>query len=103
MTYKVVFSSIFEDDLDTSLEYISRKLYNPDAAQKLLDKISDMVSLLEESPLTFPLYHDDELAKQGLRYIVISNYLLFYKVDEREKAVTFSRFIFGDRNITNLF
>lgn len=103
MTYKVVFSSIFEDDLDISLEYISRKLYNPGAAQRLLDKISDMVSLLEESPLTFPLYHDDELAKQGLRYVVISNYLLFYKVDEREKAVIFLRFIFGDRNIASLF
>lgn len=103
MTYKVVFSCIFEDDLDTALEYISRKLYNPGAAQRLLNKVSDMISLLEENPLTFPLYHDDMLAKQGLRYIVISNYLLFYKVDELEKSVIFSRFIFGDRNIASLF
>lgn len=103
MTYKVIFSNAFEDDLDGALEYISRKLYNPSAAQRLLNKISDTVSLLEENPMLFPLYHDDVLAKQGLRYTVISNYLLFYKVNEQTKTVDLSRFIFGDRNITNMF
>lgn len=103
MTYKVIFSNAFEDDLDGALEYISRKLYNPSAAQRLLNKIADTVSLLEENPMLFPLYHDDVLAKQGLRYTVISNYLLFYKVNEQTKTVDLSRFIFGDRNITNMF
>lgn len=103
MTYKVFFSKAFEDDLDGALEYISRKLYNLSAAQRLLNKVSDTVSLLEENPMLFPLYHDDVLAKQGLRYTVISNYLLFYKVNEQTKTVDLSRFIFGDRNITNMF
>lgn len=103
MTYKVIFSKAFEDDLDETLEFISRKLYNPSAAQRLLDKVSDTVSLLEENPMLFPLYHDDVLAKQGLRYTVIANYLLFYKVNEQAKTVDLSRFIFGERNITNMF
>ena len=103
MTYKVIFSKASEDDLDETLEFISRKLYNPSAAQRLLDKVSDTVSLLEENPVLFPLYHDDVLAKQGLRYTVIANYLLFYKVNEQAKTVDLSRFIFGERNITNMF
>lgn len=103
MTYKVIFSKASEDDLDETLEFISRKLYNPSAAQRLLDKVSDTVSLLEENPMLFPLYHDDVLAKQGLRYTVIANYLLFYKVNEQAKTVDLSRFIFGERNITNMF
>ena len=53
MTYKVIFSKASEDDLDETLEFISRKLYNPSAAQRLLDKVSDTVSLLEENPMLF--------------------------------------------------
>lgn len=102
MTYKTVFSKAFEDDLDEALEYISNKLYNPNAAQRLLNNVSDTVSLLEEDPLLFPLYHDDELAKQGLRYTVISNYLLFYKVNELEKTVDLSRFLYGGQNIIHI-
>lgn len=102
MTYKVIFSNAFEDDLDATLEYISRKLYNPSAAQRLLNKVSDTISLLEENPMLFPLYHDDVLTKQGLRYTVISNYLLFYKVDDNKMTVEFSRLIYGGQNIPNI-
>lgn len=102
MTYKTIFSKAFNDDLDEALEYISNKLYNPIAAQRLLNNVSHTLSLLEENPLIFPLYHDDKLAKQNLRYTVISKYLLFYKVNESEKTVYLSRFIYGGQDIANI-
>ena len=103
MTYKIVTSETFEDDLDNALKYISRRLYNPNAAKMLLKNLDNTISLIEENPMLFPLYHDDKLAKEGLRYTVISNYLLFYKVHDTEKTVELSQFIFGNRNITDIF
>lgn len=102
MTYKLVTTQAFVDDLDEVLNYISFKLLNPSAAQRLLADVTDKISLIDDNPLLFPLYHDDKIAKRGYRYTVVSNYLLFYRIDETEKTTYLMRFIYGSRNITDV-
>ena len=102
MTYKAVITKSFEKDLEETLEYISDRLYNPTAAQKLLKNISEKITIIEENPLLYPLYHDDKLANMGYRSTAAANYLLFYRVDEDEKLIFFSRLLYGARNITNI-
>ena len=100
---KIIIGGRFKDDLNGDLDYISQNLDNPSASKRIVSKLSNIVSLLKENPYTFPLYHDDVLAKEGLRYTIINNYLLFYKVHEKDQTVELSRFIFGSRNITDIF
>ena len=101
--YKLIMTKAFEDDLDETLEYISKRLYNSDAAQRLLNIVDDKISLIEEDPLLYPLYHDDKLAKQNYRFAVVNRYLLFYKVGEIEKIIYLSRFLYSSQNITDIF
>ena len=53
--YKLIMTKAFEDDLDETLEYISKRLYNSDAAQRLLNIVDDKISLIEENPLLYPM------------------------------------------------
>ena len=103
MTYKVLFTKSFNDDLDEAVGYISEILNNRDAAKKLLNKVSDIISILEDNPLIFPLYYEKEIAKEELRYAVIAHYLLFYRVDEKKRTVFLNRFLYGRQNIADLF
>ena len=103
MAYKIVFNASFYSNLNRALNYISNDLENPSAANKIMSKLTDVVSLLQENPMLYPLYHNKKLAKQGFRYTVISKYLLFYKVHEEDQTVELSRFIFGNRNIPDMF
>ena len=101
--YNLIFTKIFNDELSDALDYISQNFNNPSAVNKILNKLSDKVSLIVDNPMLFPLYHDDELASKGVRYIVISKYLLFYEVNEAKKSVELLHFIYGNRNIQDMF
>ena len=101
--YNIVFTKCFNDELSDALDYISQNFDNPSAANKILNKLSDKISLIADNPVLFPLYHDDELAGKGVRYTVISKYLLFYEVNEAKKSVELLHFIYGNRNIPDMF
>jgi toxin ParE1/3/4 len=100
MAYKLVISQCFADDLDDILSYISNKLYNPTAANRLLANAEKVVSYIKDNPFLYPLYHDEKLAERGYHYAVISNYLLFYTINKTEETVNIARFLYGGQNIT---
>ena len=102
MAYKLIITQSFEDDLDEVLYYISRKLYNPSAAKRLLNKTKEVISHIEDNPLLYTLYHDEALAKRGYRYAVVANYLLFYYIYEAEQTVNVARFLYGGQNVVNI-
>ena len=103
MAYNLIFSNDFINELNKALDYISRNLDSPNSSKTLYNKISNTVSLIKENPTLFPLYHNDKFIKHGFRYTVISNYLLFYRINESNKTVELLHFIYGSRNITDMF
>lgn len=102
MEYKLTITESFESDLDGVLEYISQKLFNPAAADRLLKKAEEKIGLICEDPFMYPFYHNDLISEKGYRYAVISNYILFYTVDEKRKIIILSRFLYGRQNILNI-
>ena len=102
MEYKVIFSEEFENDLDHVINYISNKLFSPIAAKNFYAQIKEKINYLNDSPFIYPVYHDEKLSKEGVRYIVISNYLMFYTVNEPNKEVIMLRLTYGKRNITDI-
>jgi len=102
MNYTPNITDSAEEDILTTVNYITNDLKNPTAANNLLDEIERHEKNLEENPYIYPLVNDDYLSEKGLRLIVIKNYLMFFIIDEKNKTVTVLRFLYGRRNWKNL-
>ena len=55
MIYHIKMTSAFERDLRQAASYISQKLYNPYAAERLVLMVRKAVESLKESPGRFPV------------------------------------------------
>lgn len=60
-----------------------------------INKAAEQILHFPYSGVTVP---DPKMAKMGFRMIVVEKYLMFYKVFEDEKKITFYRVINGKRN-----
>lgn len=63
--------------------------------QKKLTNAAEQVRIFPYSGVTVP---DKKLAEAGFRMIIAEDYLMFYKVFEDERKVTFYRVLNGKRN-----
>jgi len=83
-------------DLAAIKVYISEELASPDAAERILEKITKRIRSLEQfseigSPLSAVIaIHTD------YRILVCGNYLVFYRAEERQ--VYISRVLYGKRD-----
>ena len=102
MIYSADFSEQAADDLSDITRYISDELYNPQAAKRFYNEVANKLTLLREQPYMFPLYHDDALSEEGIRVMVIGNFLMFYAVDAEKSMVSIVRILYGRRNIASV-
>jgi len=91
-----------EEDILNTVKYIADELKTPKAANNLLDEIEKHEEVLENTPAIYPLVPDEYLARKGLRFTLIKNYLMFYTINENEKIVTVIRFLYGRRDWKNI-
>jgi addiction module RelE/StbE family toxin len=96
--YKVSITLKAFDDLDEIYDYITNKLFNANAAEKLIDEIETSIMRLRDFPLSFSLVNDDILKKKGYRKLIVANYIVFYLVDEIEKQVIIMRVLYPMTN-----
>jgi len=102
MNYSLTITDIAEEDILSTVRYITNVLKNSIAANVLLDEIERHEKIFETTPGIYPFVHDDYLARQGLKYVTIKNFLLFYTIDETKKIVNIIRFLYGRRDWINL-
>ncbi|MDD4169972.1 MAG: type II toxin-antitoxin system RelE/ParE family toxin [Desulfotomaculaceae bacterium] len=86
------------DDLQTIAEYITYELLEPVIAKKLVGKIKEVVMSLDKLPTRHALVTDERLAAQGIRKLIVENYIVFYVVSEKDETVTVIRIIYGRRD-----
>jgi plasmid stabilization system protein ParE len=98
--YTLKFSYFYRNELRAAIEYIRQDLKNPIAAQRLKDEIKETYKKLKENPFLYPAVPDEYLASKGFRFIMVKNYMLFYKV--KEKQINIDRFLYGHRDWMNL-
>jgi addiction module RelE/StbE family toxin len=91
-----------EADLHEIADYIAVELKEPSAAQHLMAKLAEAILELEQMPLRYALVSDERLAYQGIRKLVVENYLVFYVVSEKNKVVTIIRVLSGKREWNSL-
>ena len=99
VTYKVVYIREAEKDLINIYRYIALTLEAAEAAKKQADRIINAIRSLNKMPLRHKLYQNEPWHSRGLRVLPVDNYLVFYKVVEKEKMVAIVRIMYGRRNI----
>ena len=102
MNYSVNITALAEEDILATVKYISDVLKNPIAAHNLLDEIERYEKILGDTPAIYPFVRDEYLAGNGLKYVMIKKFLLFYTIDEIRKTVNVIRFLYRRRDWKNI-
>jgi toxin ParE1/3/4 len=84
---KVIFSELAEKDLGGVFSYINSDLNNPIAARNIVDKILSMSRKLSDFPELGTNLKITDAKLDGYRYLILDNYLIVYKVLDREVYV----------------
>lgn len=100
--YNIDITEPAEYDLSQIGKYISEELLEPQLASKVIDKIASTIFSLEEMPSRHALVRDERLAQQGIRKIMMDNYIVFYIISEEIKTVTIIRILYSRRDWINL-
>ena len=77
------------------VHYISAELLAPEAANKLLDKIRDAIAALSFMPKKYALIEEEP---EGVRKIIVKNFLIYYWVDEENFKVQVIAVIYNRRD-----
>ena len=85
--YRIRYAQQAVDDLDAIFDYIC--LDNPDAARKMLQSFKISIGRLASTPYLGAALRTDSplLISSGYRYIVVSPYLVFYRVVDDEVRI----------------
>jgi len=100
--YKLQFSKLYREDVDSSYNYIKNKLEAPMAANNLVIEILEKLNKIKENPNIRPLVQDKYLASLGYRSINVKNHIIFYIINNDNKAIKIVRFLYKKRNWTNI-
>lgn len=98
MKYSILITEKAKRDVNEAADYIEYVLFNPEAADDLLDEVERSLNKLSHMPDKYKVVNDPVLASWGIRMKVINNYIAFYVVDVNSKTVTIIRFLYGKRN-----
>lgn len=99
MIFNVVYSSEARQDLRDVYEYIAYELLEPDIAAGQTNRIMKAARSLEQMPMRHRLYEEEPWHSQGLRFLPVDNYLIFYLPDETNNIVNIIRIMYGGRDV----
>ena len=100
--YTLEYLPIAMRDMVDIAKYISQKLSNPIAAERLTNEMIESANKLTEFPYINPVYHSILSLKKEYRRLIVKNYIMFYYVDESRKLITVARVIYAHRNYNAL-
>ena len=100
--FNLIFSEKINNDIVSTLKYISEVLEAPRTAEVHYDELVKTYDKLQENPFRRPLVQNEYLAVNEIRSINIKNYVLFYKINEDENSIFLYRFLYCKRDWINI-
>ena len=85
-------------DLHSIYDYIAYELMAPDTARGMTERIMREIRSLENMPERNALYKDEPWRSQGLRFLPVKNYLVFYLISSGSDTVFIVRIMYGGRD-----
>ena len=100
--YKLEYLPVARKDMLEIVRYISGKLKNPNAAERLAVELVDAAESVLTFPYATPVHQPIRPLKHEYRKILVHNYLMFYWVDEDKELVTVARVVYAKRDYGRL-
>ncbi len=75
-----------EEQMRAIAWYIAVELYNPEAAENLMDDIGEIFLMLEKNPERHPMVNDEPWRSEEIRWIKVRHYIVYFWID-RENAI----------------
>lgn len=88
-------------DLHDIYDYIAFNLLASDVARNTTDRILEAVRTLQTMPERNPLYKEEPWHSQGVRFIPVKNYIVFYTVNTDTDTVSIARIMYGARDLSH--
>ena len=107
--YSYQFTESAKNDLEQILYYIKIDLGNPTAAFSFMNKFQEAVSNIQLFPNSCPKVINKFFINKFLsesiiiRKKLISNYVLYYSVNDNLKSIIILRIVFNHRDIDSIF
>lgn len=83
--YNVKITKYALSQMKTIRDYIADELLAPQAAYDLFLEMKKTVASLEDMPERNPLVDSEKWSKQGIRKIMIKNFIMYYWADDRHR------------------
>lgn len=97
---KVQYTFKARQDLRNIFDYIAFTLLAPEEARNTSERIMKTIRTLEIMPERNPFYKEEPWHSQGIRFVPVRNYLVFYFIDKEIETVTIIRIMYGARDIS---
>lgn len=96
--YEVKITKVAYSHMREIISYVSSELFSPIAADRLLDKFHGAINGLSDMPERFSLVDEEPWRTEGIRRIVVSNFLIYFRIDKSKSEVQVIGVIYGRRN-----
>ena len=96
--YKIRITKQAREQMTEIVDYISYELFAPEAANNLLEKMEKSILTLAEFPERYQLIDEEPWRNEGIRKIVVSNFLMYYWINKSEKIVQILAVIYSRRD-----
>lgn len=100
--FEVVITQPAAQDLGDILSYISKELREPVIAKNLIGRMREAIMSLQQLPERNALVSDERLASQGIRTLLVENYIVFYVISHQAPTVTVLRILYNRRDWESL-
>ena len=98
MRYEVRLTIQAIGQIEETVQYISKILLEPETARKWADTLQCEIKKLDTMPSRYPLTEEEPWHTKEIRKMPVKNFLVYYLVDEKKKAVWITAVIYGRRD-----
>lgn len=96
--YEVKITRQAQEQMAEIVDYISHELFASEAANKLLDKMESNIMSLSDFPERYKLIEEEPWKTEGIRKIIVNNFLIYYWINVPDKKVHVTAVIYSKRN-----
>jgi len=99
--YSILYTESSVTDIEAILDYL--KQHSISAANKFIDNFNKKIKTLISFPRCGAIPKIEKLQQQGYRIMVLRyRYLLFYKLNEKDKVIIIERVLHGARDLEKI-
>lgn len=96
--YEVKITKQAQEQMREIVHYISHELFAPDAAVNLLNHLENSINSLSEMPERMSLVEEEPWCTEGVRKVVVKNFLVYFWIDKVNMKVHITAVVYGKRN-----